>query len=179
MQRELDLHRVEWEDDAASLRALENPGAEQRRHVAVHGLDSRSTRRAVSRMETSPTPHNDFRISHRFAVSTFHSNSGEVNAIRADVSALLLFHALANPDIAASGARTSSVTVFMLPPRDCGFEVCEQSLGGGEPICTLTCAVVPVIALSRLVVKAEHARAIHDERQSIFEAVGGASNRYS
>jgi hypothetical protein len=48
---------------------------------------SRSKRRAASRIDIGPTPHNTLSSSHRLPVSTGHSNSGEAKAMRASRSA--------------------------------------------------------------------------------------------
>ena len=54
-----------------------------------------------------------FSNSHRLAVSTFHSSSGVANPIFAVRRAFPLFQACTNSDMASSGERTSSVTVFI------------------------------------------------------------------
>ena len=74
-------------------------------------------------MDTGPAPQSALRISQRFAVSTFQSNSGDAKLIRADLCCLFVFHASAKLDMASRGDRTSRITVFTIPPLDIALEI--------------------------------------------------------
>ena len=59
----------------------------------------------------------------RFALNTFQGNSGEAKAIRASFPARRLFRMRAAYSIVEASDRTSSTTVFTIPPRDVRIEV--------------------------------------------------------
>src|SRR5450755_2230244 len=140
-------------------------------------LTSRPTRRAASRMETGPTPHSALSNSHRFAVSTCQSNSGDAKAMRADFSALPDFHAFTKPAIASLGERTSRVTVFTIPPRNVGLKVSDQPVWRRELVSHHHRTVVPMVTLANLVVIAQNTDPIHDVGQPVLVRMGGAGHR--
>ena len=97
------------------------------------------------------------RSSHRFAVSTCHSSSGVAKAIRASRSPRRVFIARdASPSVSAR-ERTSSTTVFMIPPRNVLAEVAHQSIRRRETVACCQSTDVPVITFASLVVVSHHA----------------------
>jgi len=76
--------------------------------------------------------------------------------MRADLSALPLLAVSAAPRNACFSDRTSSVTIFILPPRNIPLEICHQSIQVYEPIGLLALSNVTVICLAGLIVIAAH-----------------------
>jgi len=66
------------------------------------------------------------------------------------------------------GGETSSVTVFIIPPRDVILKVGHQSLRGVEFICELEVPVMSMIALSGFIVVSENARSVDNIGQPIL-----------
>jgi hypothetical protein len=79
------------------------------------------------------------------------------------------------------GARTSSVTVFIVPPRNVALKVGDQLLGRGEGIVPFLAAEMPMIAFACLIVEPQNALAIYDVRKPVLEPVirSGEGFRYS
>jgi hypothetical protein len=77
---------------------------------------SRSSRRAVSRMDSGPAPASTLRISQRLAVSTCHSSSGVAKLIRLASFRLPDARTWAPSRRASFRERTSRTTVFTIPP---------------------------------------------------------------
>jgi len=69
------------------------PRLEQRRHIAVHALTSRPTRRAASRIDTGPAPQRALSNSSAWRVSTCHNSSGLAKLIRVAFSGLPVLQA--------------------------------------------------------------------------------------
>jgi hypothetical protein len=79
------------------------------------------------------------------------------------------------------GDRTSSVTVFIVPPRNVALKICDQLLGSGESVATFLASKMPMIAFARLVVEPQNAFAIYDVGEPVLERVirSGKGFRYS
>ena len=90
---------------------------------ACTALTSRPTRRAASRIDTGPAPHRALSSSQRFAPRTRHSSSGVAKLMRALFCGLPDFATASASAIAAAGARTSRITVFIHNPPNVAFEV--------------------------------------------------------
>lgn len=134
-------------------------------------LTSRPTRRAASRMDTGPMPHSALSNSHRLAVRTCQSNSGDANAMRADFSARPDFQAFTKPAIESLGERTSRITVFIVPPRNVCLKIGDELVWRCELVPALNITVVPMVAFANLVVVAQNTNVIYDVGQSILEGV--------
>ena len=134
-------------------------------------LTSLPTRRAASRIETGPAPHSAFNNSHRFAVKTFQRSSGVSKLIRADFDALPVSQARMKSSPASFRLPTSSMTVFMLPPRYVVFEIGNELSWVKEFIVILLHAKMSMVALSGFVVVPNHALVVFNVSEAIFEPV--------
>jgi hypothetical protein len=101
--------------------------------------------------------------------------------MRADRWAFPDFQACTNSFMPSPGARTSSVTVFIVPPRNVALKVGDQLLGRGEGIVPFLAAEMPMIAFACLIVEPQNALAIYDVRKPVLEPVirSGEGFRYS
>lgn len=78
----------------------------------------------------------------------------------------------------SSGGRTSSVTVFIVPPRNLALKIGDQLLRGGEGVVAFLIANVPMIAFARLIVEAQNALAIYYICEPVFEVVPRPRQRF-
>jgi len=69
----------------------------------------------------------------------------------------------------SAGDRTSSVTVFTVPPRNITLEIGEQFLRRLERISGFLSGKVPVVTLPSLIVVTENAFPRYDVRKPILE----------
>src|SRR3990170_3381678 len=122
-------------------------------------------------MDIGPAPQRIFRSSQRFAVSTSQSNSGVAKLMRASRSTRPVFMARAASASVSFRERTSSTTVFMVPPRDVSFKVSHQLIRRREGVRVLRRFGVPVITLSVFVVVAQHALLFDHIREAVLEQV--------
>ena len=76
------------------------------------------------------------------------------------------------------GARTSSVTVFIVPPRNIALKIGDQLLGRGEGAVAFLTTEVPMIAFACLVVEPQNALALYDVREPILERVIRSNKRF-
>ena len=137
-QQEFDLHRFMRENDGAALGAIEDAGRQQRHDIRMHRLHVagrpdgrlRGWKRDRRRTATEQLP--ALRRQH------FPQQFGRGETDVRGLLALAAIPCLANPAMASSGARTSSVTVFMVPPRDVMLKVGEQCLRRREGIRALS-----------------------------------------
>ena len=83
--------------------------------------------------------------------------------------------------IPSPGAHTSSVTVFIIPPRYVALKVGDQLLGRGEGVTAFLAAEVPMIAFTCFVVEPQNALAVYDVSEPILEGMirSGKGFRYS
>jgi hypothetical protein len=139
-------------------------------------LTSRSSRRAVSRIETGPAPVSVFNTSHRLAVRTSHSSSGLAKLMRLERSGRPTFQARALACRASLSGRTSRTTVFTIPPRDVSFEVVEQLLRRSKLVAGLGRSDVSVPAFPALVVVTKNAFAGYDVSQTVLVTMPGSRN---
>ena len=79
------------------------------------------------------------------------------------------------------GARTSSVTVFIVPPRYVALKIGDQLLGRGEGVVTFLATEVPMITFACLIVEPQNALAIYNIGEPVLEPVirSGEEFRYS
>src|SRR6266436_5769589 len=134
-------------------------------------LTSRSSLRASSRVPTGPLAIIICNIRQRLGVSTRCITSSDGKLIcepcRSPRKA-----ALKRADISPREA-TPILTVFIsaLPGVNIGPKVGEQLVDRREGVGGFFAADVPMVALAGLVVVADHANAVHDESQPIFEVM--------
>jgi hypothetical protein len=102
------------------------------------------------------------------AVRTFHSNSGLAKEILAVFCGLPDLAAASASASAVSGARTSSVTVFIEDSPYVALKISEEPIQGGEPISTFCIDGVPMVPFARFVVVAQDTDAVDDERQAVL-----------
>src|SRR3990172_9028599 len=130
-------------------------------------LTSRSTRRATSRMDMAPAPVIAFSSFQRLPDSALNNNSGDSKLMRgAEVLAVPRnspsarfppFHAwVKSPSVSARG-RISIVTVFISPPLHILKKIRHQFIDRNEAVFHFPAAHMLVVALTRLVVVAQHA----------------------
>lgn len=75
----------------------------------------------------------------------------------------------------SAGARTSRVTVFIVPPRYVSLKICDQLIRCGEAVDACFAAEVPVVAFANLIVVAKNAHTMHHMRQSVIVTVSRTS----
>ena len=91
--------------------------------------------------------------------------------MRADRCGFPVFQAWVKSAIASEGARTSRVTIFIVPPLNVTLEVCNQLLGGREYVGAFDSANVSMVAFSHLVVVTKNAFAANHIGEPILETM--------
>ncbi|HJS65986.1 MAG TPA: hypothetical protein VJ760_01470 [Nitrospiraceae bacterium] len=91
--------------------------------------------------------------------------------MRADRWAFPDFQVCTNSSMPSPGERTSSVTVFIVPPRYVALKIGDQLLGRGEGIVTFLTAKVPMIAFACLIVEPQNALTVYNVSEPVLEPV--------
>lgn len=128
MQGEVDTDGIESKFDPAVAGLVDHAGLEKCVHVRVHRLTSRPARRAASRIVIGPCPAKTLSNSQRFAVRTFHSNSGVAKLIRA--CCFLPLKAASARRVTSSRDATSRVTVFIFGASNSSEVVSKLTMWG-------------------------------------------------
>ena len=102
----------------------------------------------------------------------FGTTSSRSWLMRAAFSALPVLHARAKSSIDSLGARTSSMTVFIIPPRNLALEVSDKLVYVFEWIAAFLCGKVPVIPFAGLVIETNNAHTIHHICKPVLELMG-------
>jgi hypothetical protein len=72
-------------------------------------------------------------------------------------------------------ARTSSVTVFIVPPPNIALKIGDQLLGSGESVVAFLAAEMPMLAFAGLIVEPQNTLAVCGIRKPILECVSRSS----
>lgn len=141
-------------------------------------LTSRLTRRATSRIDTSPIPVMDLRIAIRPGDSVSWSRSQLKNERECPLADSSPSVAAMNRELISSMVVTRTFSVVIVLPSvlsDISPEISEKLLDGSKCGCYFLAADVLVVAFSRLVVVTQNAGAINNIGQAVFVVVVAGS----